>query len=35
MDGLSIQICPNYIPFNLVIMLFMVMMIIIEVKVGL
>ena len=35
MDGLIIQICPNYNPFNLVIMLFMVMMIIIEVKVGL
>ena len=30
MDGLMIQICLNYNPFNLVILLFMVMMMMIE-----
>ena len=35
MEGLITQICLNYIPFNLVIMLFMVILVIIEVKVGL
>ena len=30
MDGLMIQICPNYNPFDLVIVLFMVMIVMIE-----